>query len=34
MSNVINKFLLTADKFMQKLHLKQPGFTFSPCGPS
>ena len=34
MNKVINKFLLTADKFMKKLHLKQPGFTYSPWGPS
>ena len=29
----MTKFLLTGDKFMPKLHLKQPGFTFSACGP-
>ena len=28
----INKFLLTGDKFMPELHLKQPGFTYSTCG--
>ena len=28
-----NKFLLTGAKFMPKLHLKQPGFTYSTCGP-
>ena len=33
MNKIINKFLLTGDKFMPKLHLKQPGFTYSACGP-
>ena len=28
-----NKFLLTEDKFIPELHLKQPGFTYSTCGP-
>ena len=23
-----NKFLLAGDKFMSKMHLKQPGFTY------
>ena len=32
MSKTINKFLLTRDKFMQELHLKQPRFTYSACG--
>ena len=25
--------LLAGDKFMPKMHLKQPGFTYSVCGP-
>ena len=33
MINITNKFLLTGDKFMSELHLKQPGFTYSACGP-
>ena len=33
MSKVINKFLLVGDKFMPEMHLKQPGFTYSACGP-
>ena len=33
MNKIINIFLLTADKFMLELHLKQPGFTYSACGP-
>ena len=33
MNKIINKFLLTGDKFMPELHLKQPGFTNSACRP-
>ena len=33
MNKIINKFLLTGDKFMSELHLKQPRFTYSACGP-
>ena len=29
----INKFLLAANKFMPEMHLKQPQFTCSACGP-
>ena len=25
--------MLTGDKFMSEMHLKQPGFTYSACGP-
>ena len=32
MNDIINKFLLTGDKFMPEMHLKQPGFTYSACG--
>ena len=32
MNKIINKFLLTGDKFVSELHLKQPGFTYSVCG--
>ena len=28
-----NKFLLAGDKFMTEMHLRQPGFTYSICGP-
>ena len=34
MNETPNKFLLTGDKFMAKLHLRQPGFTYSACRPS
>ena len=33
MNKIINKSLLTGDKFMPESHLKQPGFTYSACGP-
>ena len=33
MINVINKFLLAGDKFMPKMHLRQPQFVYSACGP-
>ena len=29
----MNKFLLTGDKFIPQLHLKQPEFTYSACEP-
>ena len=32
-SNVINKLLLAGDKFMPEIHLRQPQFTYSACGP-
>ena len=33
MNEIVNKFLLGGDKFMPEIHLKQPGFTYSACGP-
>ena len=33
MNNVINKFLLAGDKFMPEMHLRQPRFVYSACGP-
>ena len=33
MNEIINKFLLVGDKFMSEMHLRQPGFTYSACGP-
>ena len=32
-NKIINKFLFTGEKLMPKLQLKQPGFTYSTCGP-
>ena len=33
MNNIINKFLLAGDKFMPEMHLRQPQFVYSVCGP-
>ena len=33
MNNSIIKFLLAGDKFMPEIHLRQPQFTYSACGP-
>ena len=33
MNNIINKFLLAGDKFKPEIHLKQPRFVYSACGP-
>ena len=33
MNEIVNKFLLAADKFIPEMHLKQPGFTCTACGP-
>ena len=34
MNEIMNKFLLGGgDKFMPEMDLKQPGFTYSACGP-
>ena len=29
----MNKVLLVGDKFMPEMHLNQPSFTYSTCGP-
>ena len=33
MNGIINKFLLAGDKCIPEMHLRQPGFTYSTCGP-
>ena len=33
MDDIVNKFLLAGNKFMPEMHLKQPRFTYSACGP-
>ena len=33
MNEILNKFLLVEYKFRPEMHLKQPGFTYSACGP-
>ena len=32
MNEILKKLLLTGDKFMPEMKLKQPGFTYSTCG--
>ena len=32
-NDIINKFLLAGDKCMTEMHLRQPQFTYSACGP-
>ena len=33
MNEIVNKFLLGGYKFMPEMFLKEPGFTYSACGP-
>ena len=33
MNEIVNTFLLAGDKFMPEIHLKEPGSTYSACGP-
>ena len=33
MNEIVNKFLLARDKFMPEMHLRQPQFVYSACGP-
>ena len=33
MNDITDKFLLAGDKFMPEMHLRQPQFTYSACGP-
>ena len=33
MNEMVNKLLLAVDKFMPKIHLKQPEFIYSACEP-
>ena len=32
-NEIVNKFLLVGDKSIAEMHLNQPGFTYSACGP-
>ena len=32
MNEIVSKLLLTGDKFMLEMHLKQPRFTYNFCG--
>ena len=33
MNEIVNKLLLTGDKFTLQMHLRQPGFAYSSWGP-
>ena len=33
MNEIFNKILLDGNKFAPELHFRQPGFTYSACGP-
>ena len=33
MNDIISTFSLAGDKFMPEMHLRQPRFTYSACGP-
>ena len=33
MKDIVNKFLLAGDKFITEMHLREPQFTYSACGP-
>ena len=33
MNETVNEILLAGNKFMSEMHLRQPGFTYSDCGP-
>ena len=33
MDEIVNNVLLAGDKFMPEMHLRQPEFTYSACGP-
>ena len=33
MNEIVNTFLLAGDKSMPEMHLKEPGFSYSACGP-
>ena len=33
MNEIFNKLLLAGDKFLPEMHLKEPVFTYSACGP-
>ena len=33
MNEIVNNSLLGGHKFMSQMHLRQPEFTYSACGP-
>ena len=34
MNKIVKKFLSEGDQFIPVMHLRQPRFTYSACGPS
>ena len=33
MNEIVNKILLAGDRYMAEIHLRQPQFVYSACGP-
>ena len=33
MNEIVKNILFAGDKFMPEMHLRQPGFIYSACGP-
>ena len=33
MNQIVNKYLFAGDTLMPEMHLRQPEFTYSVCGP-
>ena len=33
MNEIVNNLYLAGDEFMPEMHLRQPEFTYSACGP-
>ena len=33
LNEIVNKFFFAGDRFMPEIHLRQPRFTYSACGP-
>ena len=33
MNEIVNKLLLSEESFLSEMHLKQPAFIYSACGP-
>ena len=32
-NEIVNKFLIKGNKIMPEMHLKEPSFNYSACGP-
>ena len=33
MNEIVSKFLIAGDESIHEMHLRQPGFMYSACGP-